>query len=98
MGGGAPRQRYHGAWTHQLLARHGEVLEPAGRDQHARLEAADGVVEVADGCVEGPPDVVDMGGERRETLMELAAEPVDLARVVGQRLVAPAVRHRAEQR
>ena len=72
--------------------------EPARGDQHPRLQGADGLVVVAHGSVERPADLVEVAVERAEPVVEVAAEPVDLAGLVGQRLVAPPVGDRAQQR
>ena len=95
---GAPGQGDHRTGPRQVVVGHAEVAEPPRGHQHPRLQRADRGVVVADRRVERPPDGVDVRDQRGQPLVQLAAQTVDLLRLVGQPLLAPPVGNGAEQR
>src|SRR3954470_13323311 len=79
------------------VVREAVLRELARGDEQPRLERADGLVERSDRRVEVAADLREVAGKDAEPVVELAAELEDLARVLGHRLLLPAIGNRAQE-
>ena len=81
-----------------LAAVDAELSHAARLGQHARLEGADGGVVVLDGAAERTAQASQVLDEGAEPVVHLARERQDVARVLRQRLLSPALSDRGQQR
>src|SRR5918994_5806517 len=87
----------HGVQLRELLVGNDVCVQLSCRRKKPLLERADGVVEGPDGSLEAVPDLVQVSTDDSDSLVELAAESLDLAGVLGDTLLLPPVGDRLQQ-